>query len=103
MANGESNKGLWFAVNALLSLLIVIALSLTTYTLVTSSNNATALALMEQRLEAMAEDDEQDARQDGTDTKHWRLHGWARDRIMELRNEHDLPVSPWPDLSTGGP
>lgn len=54
----------------------------------------TALKLMSQQL-AAAKDDE---RQDGVLSKHWKLHGWARDEINKLRFEQGLQPVAWPGL-----
>jgi len=34
-----------------------------------------------------------------TVSKFWRLHGWTRDEINDLRHEHAMPASRWPDLT----
>lgn len=62
-----------------------------------SAENAeltTALKLMSQQL-AAAKDDE---RQDEMLSKHWRLHGWARDEINKLRFGQGLQPVAWPGL-----
>jgi len=49
-------------------------------------------------VEALATDNQESLRQAKQLVKHWKLHNWERDRISELRNLHNLPLSPWPDL-----
>lgn len=56
------------------------------------------LTRLNMTVEALASDNQETLRQAGQLVKHWKLHSWERDRITELRNFHDLPLSPWPDL-----
>lgn len=30
--------------------------------------------------------------------KHWKLHGWARDEINDIRSNANLPAVRWPEL-----
>lgn len=43
-------------------------------------------------------DEEDDDRQDAAIKKFWRINNWSKDRINELRQQHDLPLVSWPDL-----
>jgi len=56
------------------------------------------LTRLNMTVEALATDNQETLRQSNQLVKHWKLHSWERDRITELRNLHDLPLSPWPDL-----
>lgn len=41
---------------------------------------------------------EQKIKKQSVHSKHWKLLGWSRDRINELRVHNGLPIRSWPDL-----
>lgn len=50
------------------------------------------------KIEVMQERMSSDARQDETLKKHWKLHGWARDEINDIRVQSGLEPVRWPNL-----
>ncbi len=82
----------------LVSLLATVALSLSAFNLKWTFDANANMATMQQTLDAIKSDTESDKKQNESLSKHWKLHGWARDRITELRHMHDLELIPWPDL-----
>ena len=58
-----------------------------------------AQALIHKDIEQLGKDLAEVADHDNTVAKFWRLHGWERDEINDLRYEHGLTSARWPDLT----
>jgi len=37
-------------------------------------------------------------KQDETISKFWKIHGWTKSQILELRVKNGLPIVSWPDF-----
>jgi hypothetical protein len=82
----------------ILTVLITITLGLTSFALKWIFDTNAQMAVMGQRMDAIVASTEQDAAQDRQLGMHWKLHGWTRDRINELRTAEGLPLAEMPDL-----
>ena len=85
-------------VEIILSVLITIALGLSGFTLKWMFNTNADIAVARQRMEQLLATSAQDAAQDAQLGKHWKLHGWAKGRVNELRVKQGLPLADWPPL-----
>jgi len=54
---------------------------------------------MMESIDDLSQKSELDKKQDSQLSKHWQLHGWARDEINKLRHVGNLEPAPWPNLS----
>ena len=80
------------------SILITIAIGLSSFSLVWMFNTNAKIAVMDNKLSLLLDDSENDERQDSQLSKHWQLHSWSRGQVNELRVKNDMDLATWPDL-----
>ena len=74
-----------------------IAIALSGWALSMVHDMAGDMKVVKLQLEQITNDTDCDVKQSETLTKHWKLHGWARDEINTLRAEAGKPLAHWPD------
>ena len=84
--------------SGVLGVLCAISIGLAGWSLSWTFEANAKLALVEERLRAVADDREFMERTNRALMQHWRLHSWERDQIYRLRTEVGLPQASWPDL-----
>jgi len=92
--------------DAVYGALVSICLALATFSLKWTFDTNAEMKVMNERqsyvmesLDKMSQKSELDKKQDSQLSKHWTLHGWARDEINKLRHVSNLEPAPWPNLS----
>ena len=56
------------------------------------------IRLVQKDISDIRSDNASEEKQDRTLAKHWKLHGWTRDEINELRSKAGLQPDKWPDF-----
>lgn len=93
----KDSKFTFIVVSTIIGLMSTVSLGLGGFALKWVFDANAEISVMNEKLSSIQSDKAQDNRQD--QTKHWRLHSWARDQINELRYSNNLPLAPWPDVS----
>ena len=79
-------------------LLMAAVLGLLAWQLRTTVDMATQVELLQYQIEQLQCANEDDQKQNANLSRHWKLHGWARDEINDLRHKAGLDSSRWPDF-----
>ena len=102
MAKTENGNGNGLATKLLMSvigILALIACGLGGFSLKFQIEAHREHGITATKVAELLKESDDDIKQDSTLGKHWKLHNWARDRIIELRHVHGLPLEPWPKLN----
>ena len=86
------------AAEKILSVLITITLGIASFSLVWMFNSNAKMAVIEHNLTQMMQDTDDEQRQNRTLGNHWKLHGWTKDQINDLRYAAGKEAVTWPDL-----
>jgi hypothetical protein len=94
------------ALEIVLTVLISISLGIASFSLAWMFNTNAKVAVMSEKLFTMSEkldialqDTETDSIQNRQLSKHWKLHGWAKDEINVLRVKNGSNMTSWPELN----
>ncbi len=90
----DTNKLLF----GLLSVLVAISMAIAGFALKWQFVANAEIKVIQHQLSEQSEQVQIDLKHSSQLSKHWKLHGWAKDEINKLRAKHGLELESWPDL-----
>lgn len=85
------------AFKVVLSTLVTICLGLSAWALKSSVDLQKHQAVIDYKVTQILQQTEDERKQNSTLAKHWKLHGWSRDQINELRYAAGKGTAHWPN------